>query len=97
MSKHIITTVQTVINKYYVEVDDPEWACDAIVCKELEPFSYTHSMESIIEVKTLKKNKRWPMAKKMDMNAATYKCVYSNEEHTEFGVWFQDVRWDLGY
>lgn len=87
MGKYVIETVQVVRHKYYVEVNDPEWACDGIVMNELDPFSYTFFSEDVTNVTPVED---FPKADKYDeVNAATMHFNYETES------WDQQVRWDL--
>lgn len=86
MSKHVITTVQTVVSKYYVEADKAEYAYDAIVCGELECFSSKTMTEDIVDSQEVE---HFPMVPAMEVNAAVYK--FNNDTN----LWEEDVRWDL--
>lgn len=87
MGKFVVESVQIVRHKYYVEVDDPEWACDGIVMNELEPFSSTHFSEDITNITPVSE---FPKAEvNDDVNAAVMIFNYTSQE------WEQDVRWDL--
>ena len=87
MAKHIITTVQVITRKYYVEVDDPTWAHDGIVMGELDEFSQQFHSEDIASTQTVED---FPKADQYEsVNAATMKFNYDTES------WESDVRWDL--
>lgn len=53
--KFVITTVQPIIRRYYVEVDNPEWAWDGIVMNEMEEYSQTYGSEDIISTQQFEK------------------------------------------
>ena len=94
MAKHIIETMQIVIHKYYVEVDNPEWACDGIVMGELDQFSSVVFSEEITRVDSCqdfpKVGDRNPITGiGEDVNGATCKFNYNTN------TWEQHVRWDL--
>ena len=57
--KFVIETVQVVKRTYYVEVDDPSWAMDSIVCSELEEYSQTFLTEDIVSSREVE---QWPVA-----------------------------------
>ena len=40
--KVVVKTVQTIVRTYFVEVPDPEWACDGICMGDLEEYSQKH-------------------------------------------------------
>ena len=87
MAKHIVTTVQTIVRKYYAEVDDPTWAHDSIVMNELSEFSQYHSIEDIIDTQTVVE---WPKAdSEYTVNGSTSVFDYAKDD------WVEAVRWDL--
>lgn len=87
MAKFVVESVQIVRHKYYVEVNDPTWACDAVVMGELEPFSSTHFSEEITNTTPVEE---FPKAGVYDeVNAAVMHFNYVSQE------WEQGVRWDL--
>ena len=87
MSKYVITTVQTIVRKYYVKVDDPSWAHDGIVMNELEEFTQHHLSEDIVDTQ---KVKRWPTPDQYDsVNAAVMEFDYNDDQ------WKATTRWDL--
>lgn len=86
--------MQIVIHKYYVEVDNPEWACDSIVMEELDPFSSIFLSEEITRIDSCeefpKANiKRIPGGRYESVNAASYK--FNKQTNT----WDSTARWDL--
>lgn len=71
MSKFIVTTVQNVVRKYYVEVDDPEWGGEAIINQEIDEFSQIPLSEDILSYTEVEE---FPAASDFEMvNGATYK------------------------
>lgn len=86
--KFVIVTVQPIIRKYYVEVDDPSWAHDSIVMNELEEFSQSFGSEDVVSTQ---KVDRFPPAScaRDSVNAATM------EFDEEQNGWIKHVRWDL--
>ena len=87
MTKHVITTVQTIVRKYYVDVKDPEWARDSIVMNELDQFSSEFLSEDILDTQTVED---WPKARNRDsVNGATMTYDYNTEQ------WVTNARWDL--
>lgn len=89
MGKYVVSTVQVITRRYYVEVNDPEWACDSIVFEELDHFSSRHLSEDIVGVQPVE---QFPAAEENEsVNAATYSYDYDGDQ------WVQDVRWDLDY
>lgn len=87
MTKFVITTTQTVVRRYYVEVDDPSWAHDGIVMNELEEFSQSFLSEDVVDTRQVDE---FPKAAFTDsVNAAT--MFFDNDAHQ----WEKDVRWDL--
>jgi hypothetical protein len=83
--KIVVTTTQVIVRKYFVEVDDPEWACDGVVCNELEEYSYRHLTEDIISAIVVDE---WPSIDHNDsLNAATMKYNPVTDE------WEKDVMW----
>lgn len=87
MKKYVVETVQVIRQRYYVEVDDPTYIHDSIVCNEIDPFSYRHFDESIASTVEVKD---FPKADLLEgVNAAAYKW---DEEKREM---VQHVRWDL--
>lgn len=88
MAKHVIETVQVIRRKYYVEVEDAEWGCDAIVFNEIDCFSYTHLSEDVTSITTVEND--FPVATKDDtVNAEVAVYNYETEE------WEATARWDL--
>jgi len=86
-NKVVVTTTQVIVRKYFVEVDDPEWACDGIVCDELEEYSQNHLTEDILDVKIVDE---WPsMPSDESLNAAVMRFNYDREE------WETDVMWPI--
>lgn len=53
--KFVITTVQPIIRRYYVEVENPEWAWDGIVMNELQEYTQAFGSEDIISTQQVKK------------------------------------------
>lgn len=89
MAKYVIETIQIVKRKYYVEVDNPEWAHDGIVMCELDEFSQQLMTEEIWGTTLVDE---FPRAEKFDsVNAATMKFNYNLDE------WQSETRWDLDY
>lgn len=87
MGKYIVETVQVIRRKYYVKVEDPGWAHDALVFNELEPFSSTCYSEDVIGTTEVDK---FPKAKEDDdVNAAV--MVFNDKDR----VWNVKARWDL--
>lgn len=93
MTKFIITTTQPVIRKYYVEVDNVEWAYDGIVMQELEEFSQQFGSEDIIDSHPVED---FPA---VDANEARLFNVTVNAAAMKFNhetdQWELNVRWDL--
>ena len=93
MTKFVITTVQPLIRKYYVEVDDVEWAHDSIIMQQLEEFSQQFGSEDIIESHPVED---FPAVEpnearifNITVNGATMKFNYETDQ------WDLNVRWDL--
>ena len=84
--KYIVTTVQTIKRIYYVDVEDPTYAHDAIMCNEIEEFAQAHLSEDIVSTQLVDK---WPTINNMSINAAT------NVFDPVHNKWSQEVRWDL--
>lgn len=83
--KHVIETVQIIRRKYYVEVENPYWACDSIVMEELQPFSSRCMTEDILSTTQVDE---FPVATAGDsVNAATYKYNYDTEEFESIVKW----------
>lgn len=87
MAKYVITTTQTVVRKYYVEVDDPEWAHDGIVMGDMQEFSQLFASEDIID--TVPVDQFPAVDKYYNINGAVMVFNYENDD------WDTDVRWDL--
>ena len=87
MKKFVIQTVQMIKRTYYVEVDDPTWAHDAITMEEIMQFSDKYLSEDIINTTEVE---NFPMAEDGDcVNAA----VVTFDEDS--GEWIHEARWDL--
>lgn len=87
MGKYVVTTVQTFVNRYYVEVEDPTWAHDGIVMGDLDFFSCTPGSEDIVDTRAVD---QFPKAENShDVNGATMKFDNSTDK------WTTEVRWDL--
>ena len=87
MKKFVIQTVQMIKRTYYVEVDDPTWAHDAITMEELVQFSDKYLSEDIISTTEVES---FPMANHDEsVNAAV---VSFDEDSGEF---IYEARWDL--
>lgn len=92
MGKYVITTVTLVERKYYVDVNDPTWAMDSIVCNELDDFCQRHHSEDIIScvpVDDYPKPQDDNTGVEYTVNGATY--TYNKETED----WDHNVRWDL--
>lgn len=87
MSKFVITTVQVVTRKYYVNVRDPVWAHDGIVMEEMEDFSQQFGSEDIVDTRGVEE---FPVADKYEsVNGAVMSFNYEQDK------WDRSVRWDL--
>lgn len=86
MSKFVVTTTQTIVRKYYVEVDDPEWAHDGIVMNELEEFAQEHFSEDIIDTLPVKE---YPSVPWVNVNGATNTFNYTSNK------WIKGTDWSL--
>ena len=83
--KVVVTTTQVIVRKYFVEVEDQEWACDGIICNELEEYSYRHLTEDILSVNVVD---NWSAIESDEsINAAVMKYNYDLDE------WATDVMW----
>ena len=83
--KVVVKTVQTIVRTYFVEVPDPEWACDGICMGELEEYSQKHMSEDIISTDVVA---NWPIiGQDESVNAA----VMSYDTKTD--EWVTDVMW----
>jgi hypothetical protein len=86
MSKFVVTTTQTIVRKYYVEVDDPVWAHDGIVMNELEEFAQEHFSEDIIDTLPVKE---FPSVPWVNVNGATNTFNYTSNK------WIKGTAWEL--
>lgn len=89
MAKYVVHTVSQFYNRYYVQVKDPDWAGDSIVCNDLDPFASSHMGETVLHYE---KVKDWPTVPAADVNGAGYKCKY--DEEGGFERWEQLVLWE---
>jgi hypothetical protein len=89
MTKYVVDTAVTFHQQYYVEVDDPEWACDGITCEELEPFVSRAVNESVLFYRQVDD---WPVVDREHVNGAGYTCVCN--EDGSFKCWEQLTLWD---
>lgn len=87
MTKFVITTIQPLVRKYYLEIDKPEWAHDSIVMQDVAEFSQWFGTEDIL---TTTEVADWPKAERGEtVNAATMKYLDDGD------VWEMNIRWDL--
>lgn len=85
--KFVIVTVQPIIRKYYVEVDNPTWAHDSIVMNELQDYSQFFGSEDIVSTQ---KVKQWPQPEPQEsVNAAVMQ--FNNETDQ----WDTQAIWDI--
>lgn len=89
-NKWIVTTVQTVYTRYYVEVDDPEWAGDSIVCGELEQYSNRYLSEDVLEYLQVDEYPESSEGPDDQINGATYKAI--TDENGDFVEWEMVVK-----
>ena len=81
--KVVVKTVQTIVRTYFVEVPDPEWACDGVCMGELEEYSQKHMSEDIVSTEVVED---WPaIGQDESINAA----VMSYDTKTD--EWVTDV------
>lgn len=89
MNKYVIETVQNIKRTYYVEVDDPEWAADAITMGELQEYAQQHLTEDFIS--TRKVDNWGPIenctSKSVGVNGATYRYNYETNDWEQFVIW----------
>lgn len=76
MKKVVVETVQTIVHRYFCEVNEPEWAGDSVAMEELEPFESVSLGEQIYRIDTVDSFKR---AEGSSVNAATY--VFNYDTH----------------
>ena len=88
--KYVVTTVQTIVRRYYVETDYPEYALDGIVCGELEEFSQQHGSEEPISTQ---KVEEFPNA---TPDESVNGAVMVFKQHEKMGYWDTTTNWDLG-
>lgn len=86
MSKFIVTTAQTVIRKYYVEVEDHTWAHDGICMGELDEFCSIALGEDIVDTM---QTQYFPPQKRKFVNGATNVFNYEKDQ------WDKEVHWEL--
>ena len=87
MTKFVITTVQPIIRKYYVEVDDCTYAHDGIVMNEMEEYCQMHVSEDIISTQLVEE---YPVpGREESINGAV--MVYNYETNN----WDREVMWTL--
>ena len=83
--KVVVKTVQTIVRTYFVEVPNPEWACDAIVMNELEEYSYRHLSEDILSTEVVQD---WPAP---DLEESVNAAVMKYDDQTN--DWITGVMW----
>lgn len=94
MAKHVIETISIFRNLYYVEVDDPVWAEDSIVMKELDAFASEFKDEIIMSTQTMAEGEEWPVVHGNIVDGTTYAwSTYVDDK--ENGEFVAQVRWDL--
>lgn len=85
--KFVITTVQPLIRRYYVEVDDPEWAHDSIVMNELEEYTQAYGSEDVVSTQLVE---NFPKPDRCEnINAAVMRFNY------EIHDWEREAVWEL--
>lgn len=83
--KVVVKTVQTIVRTYFVEVPDPEWACDGVCMGELEEYSQKYMSEDIVSTEVVED---WPaIGQDESINAAVMSYNTNNDE------WMTDVMW----
>jgi hypothetical protein len=87
MGKYVIETVQVSRHKYYVEVDNPEWACDGVVCGDLDVFSSKWLTEDVMSITEVNE---YPKA---DVGDSVNGAVCTFDVGT--GRFKTEARWDL--
>ena len=86
-NKYVVTTVQTIVRRYYVEVDNPDYALDGIICGELEEFSQQYGSEDPIDTYSVD---QFPKAEwEHSVNGAV--MTYNEAENR----WDISAAWDL--
>lgn len=83
--KVVVKTVQTIVRTYFVEVPDPEWACDGICMGDLEEYSQKYMSEDIVSTEVVEK---WP---NIDQSESINAAVMSYDTKTD--EWVTDVMW----
>ena len=83
--KVVVKTVQTIVRTYFVEVPDPEWACDRICMGDLEEYSQKHMSEDIVSTEVVE---NWP---NIDQSESINAAVMSYDTKTD--EWVTDVMW----
>jgi len=91
--KFVIETAQVIKRTYYVEIEDPMWAMDSIVCQEVEEYAQTYLTEDILSHQEVD---QWPVVDQNNMigydssiNGAV--CVYDANAQT----WNITADWSL--
>lgn len=83
--KVVVKTVQTIVRTYFVEVPDPEWACDGVCMGDLEEYSQKHMSEDIVSTEVVED---WP---NIDQSESINAAVMSYDTKTH--EWVTDVMW----
>lgn len=83
--KFVIVTVQPIIRKYYVEVDDPTWAHDSIVMNEMQEYSQFHASEDIVSTQLVEE---WPQPERQEsVNAAVMQFNNETDQWDTLAIW----------
>jgi len=89
MPKFVIHTVQNIKRTYYVEVDNVDWAYDALCMGELQDYAQEYLTEDVIDTRKVDRWEPVEQTRHVGVNGATYSYNYETNE------WVQTVRWDL--